>query len=71
MDNLTTVRVEKSYIVYDVIAIVISVVGVFMNVTAMAAIYVAVRDKRPVHRLLINDPPIFRDLLKYLEILGI
>ena len=54
MDNLTTVRVEKSYIVYDVIAIVISVVGVFMNVTAMAAIYVAVRDKRPVHRLLIN-----------------
>ena len=54
MDNLTTVRVEKNYIVFDVIAIVISVVGVFMNVIAMVVIYVAVRDKRPVHRLLIN-----------------
>ena len=45
---------ENSYIVFDIIAIVICAVGVFMNVIALAAIFVTMRNKRPVHLLLIN-----------------
>ena len=54
MDNSTTVQVEMSYIVFDLIAIVISVVGVFINVIALAAIFVTMSNKRPVHLLLIS-----------------
>ena len=43
-----------SYIFLDVIAIVISVVGVFMNVIALMAIFVTMSNKRPVHLLLIS-----------------